>query len=291
MQRWEITGPRVLDIGEEGQRVERLKVQLVGGQVDVVTQSADEATATVQVSDVSGPPLQVSWDGRTLTVEHRPPSDPAELIAALLATVSARALVSICVPPQTRARINTATASVVASALTGGLSVNTVSGRLTLEGLRGKVDLNTVSGPAECAGLDGPLCVNTVSGAVTVQASRLPSASLNSVSGEVALDLRDGHADLSANSVSGHLTVRAPFTGYAVQASATSGQVVVDGVSYRGREARSVLRSGDESLSLRAHTVSGDVVLLHANGTPQDAPSAPPGAPDAPDAPDAEATR
>ena len=36
-QDWQIEGPRVLDIGGEGEAVRRLKVGLVAGRVDILT--------------------------------------------------------------------------------------------------------------------------------------------------------------------------------------------------------------------------------------------------------------
>ena len=54
-QEWRIEGPRVLDIGGEGERVERLEVGIVAGRVDVVTHD-DSPTARVEVTEVEGLP-------------------------------------------------------------------------------------------------------------------------------------------------------------------------------------------------------------------------------------------
>ena len=68
-QDWQIDGPKVLDIGGEGEAVRKLKVGLVAGRVDIVTHD-DSPTARLEVHSVSGKPLLVTWDGSTLKVSH-----------------------------------------------------------------------------------------------------------------------------------------------------------------------------------------------------------------------------
>ena len=166
--------------------------------------------------------------------------------------------------------------------------------------MHGSTIVNTVSGSTECADLVGEVKLNSVSGAITIQGSDIPKARINTVSGEIALDLVNTHVDVQSNSVSGDVTIRAPFSGYAVTASSATGQVIVDGQSLRGGKRgrmpsggtadgapgqSGTLRSGAESLRLRANSVSGDVILLQGRHTgagpgpqgwppegPQDAP-------------------
>ena len=68
-QEWRIEGPRVLDIGDEHERVGKLEVGIVGGRVDVVTHD-DSPTARVEITHVEGLPVKVTWDGITLRVLH-----------------------------------------------------------------------------------------------------------------------------------------------------------------------------------------------------------------------------
>ncbi|MBE3075920.1 MAG: hypothetical protein IMZ75_13420, partial [Actinobacteria bacterium] len=68
-QEWQIDGPKVLDIGNEFETVNRLTLGLVAGRADVVTHD-DSSTARLEVHEVDGPPLLVTWDGSTLQVSH-----------------------------------------------------------------------------------------------------------------------------------------------------------------------------------------------------------------------------
>lgn len=300
-EEWIVDGPRVLDIGGENERVEKVIVGIIGGHVDVVTHD-DSPTARVEVSRVEGLPLRVSWDGRTLKILHGKDMEAGLLdtLRRLVETVgSQRAHVSISVPAQAKASLSTVSAPIVASGLRRGVTANTVSGELTISDIHGDTSLNTVSGATECADLVGDVKINSVSGAVTVQSSEIPKASINTVSGEVALDVRNSRMAVKSNSVSGDVTIRAPFTGYSVAAASATGHVVVDGQSLsasftgsggpgsrRGESGGpgASLRSGDESLQLKAHSVSGNVVLLRSGarsgdpgslGSPEARPSSP----------------
>ncbi len=329
-EQWLVEGPRVIDVGSDSERVDKVVVAIVGGAVDVVTH-ADPSGARVDVSEVEGHPVRVTWDGRTLRITHGKTTDgnPLDALRGLIGmTDGQRAVVSVSVPATTRATLSTVSAPIVASGLRRGVTANTVSGEMTISDVQGRSVLNTVSGTTECADLVGDLKVNAVSGAVTVQGSDIPSASVNTVSGEILLDVVNSQLDVQSNSVSGDVTIRAPFSGYAVTASSATGQVIVDGqalLSARrggmpwqhwasgcggaqsrrtdspwtdspwtdspwterpgagapgagapgagapgagGRAAtsgRPTWRSGDESLRLRANSLSGDVVLLRAS--------------------------
>ncbi len=271
-EQWQVDGPRIIDVGSDQERIESLVVALIGGHVGVVTHS-DSPSARVEVTSVEGLPLRVSWDGHVLKVMHDKQS-AGSLFDALRRLIDQpgdqRAEVSISVPASVRVSVSTVSAGVVASGLRRGLTANTVSGELTVSDIEGTTKLNTVSGAAECAGLRGEAKLNTVSGSITVQDSDIRAAKLNTVSGGIALDLRNGRADVSSNSVSGDVTVRAPYTGYAVSASSATSQVVIDGQSF-GRAERAAwgdgrshgwaggsaatLRQGDESLRIKANSV------------------------------------
>jgi hypothetical protein len=287
-EEWLVDGPRVIDVGNDRERVEKVVVAIIGGHVDIVTHDEGYG-ARVEVSGVDGLPLRVSWDGRTLKVMHGKDGESSFLdtLRRIVEQMSGqRADVSISVPASARASVSTASAPIVASGLRRGLTANTVSGEMTISDVQGRSTVNTVSGATECADLAGEVKINSVSGAVTVQSSDIPRARINTVSGEIALDLLNGRLDVQSNSVTGDVTIRAPFTGYAVTATSATGQVIVDGQSLHsgGRSGMppggwgdgipgssggkgATLRSGDESLTLRANSVSGDVILLRATGS------------------------
>jgi len=270
-EHWQIEGPKVLDIGGEGEAVHSLKVGLVAGRVDIVTHD-DSPTARLEVHSVDGKPLLVTWDGSTLKVSHV--KDKEGNLWENLKRFSKEhdrlnARVSLSVPTRTDVTVSTVSADALVSGVRAGVKVNTVSGSLTLADVIGEVDANTVSGELECHELEGDFKGNSVSGPLTVQASRLEQVKLNTVSGDITLDLLSGTARINSNSVSGDVTVRIPAGGgYAVNAHTASGQVVIDGTSMTGPAGKrgGQLSDGDQALVVKANSISGNVVVLRAQG-------------------------
>jgi len=271
-QEWQIDGPKVLDIGDENETVTKLKVGLIAGRVDIVTHT-DSPTARLEVHEVKGQPLLVTWDGWTLKVSHVKNKD-ASLWDSVMSFTQDKgrrsARVSISVPATTDIDASTASAEALINGVRAAVKVNTVSGSLTLDDIVGDVSANTVSGDIECHDLTGDFRGNSVSGALTVQASRLGQIKLNTVSGDIALDLTHGRAQIQSNSVSGDVTVRIPAGGgYDVAAHTAAGHVVIDGQSmnasapyHRGGQ----LSDGDKGLVIKANSASGNVVVLRATG-------------------------
>lgn len=265
-QQWELDGPRVLDIGGEGERVDRLTVALVGGHIDVVTH--DAPTAQVEVQEVVGPPLKVTWNGHKLEISHvqHDGGNVWETLKSFGGSMQIKAVVSVAIPRDARTDINTVSAAAVVSGIHARTSLNTVSGDVTADDIDGRMEINGVSGTFEGRKLSGRLEANTVSGSITVQDSVLDPVELNGVSGDITLDLTNKSTRVESNTVSGDVTVRVPAGGgYRVKVSTMSGSAIVDGVKlggkwHRGGEAR----DGDESLRLEASSVSGDVVVLRA---------------------------
>lgn len=285
-QEWQIDGPKVLDIGDENERVTKLEVGVVGGRVDVVTHN-DSPTARVEVTSVEGLPVRVKWDGGTLRVIHGKDDDKniMDMLKGTFETFGKnRVVLSISVPYDARATVSSVSAAAVVSGLQNTVKVNSVSGAITVNDLRGGIDLNTVSGDIEGDALTGPTSVNTVSGPVTLQASDLPEVKVNTVSGDITLDLVSGKSRIKSNSVSGDVTVRAPFSGFDVEGNTASGQVVVDGRQLtrggggHGKHDRGGrLREGDGAMEIKANAVSGSIVVLRSSSVdsqayPQDRP-------------------
>ena len=274
---WTIDAPTVLDIGSDEEVVVALRVGLVAGQLDIVTHD-DSPTARLEVHEVVGRPLQVSWDGATVKVSHVKEKDGSlwEGLKALgKGADKLVARVSLSIPEQATVRASTVSADAFLDGMRRDTKVNTVSGTVTLDDVVGDVDANTVSGAIECHGLAGDFTGNTVSGTLTVSASRLDHVKLNTVSGDIALDLTDHHTILSSNSVSGDVTVRVPSGGgYDVSAHTMSGHVVIDGKSIPakatfgfsagGSGGSGVVHDGDGALQIKAKSVSGDVVVLRS---------------------------
>lgn len=265
-EQWELDGPKVLDVGGEGERVDALSVTLVGGHVDVVTH--DAPTAQVEVQEVNGPPLKITWNGHKLKISHvkAEGSDIWETLKSFGGSGQTRAIVSVAIPRDAKTDVNTVSAGVVVSGIHAKSSLNTVSGDVTAADLDGRIEINGVSGTFEGRDLRGRLEANTVSGAMTVHHSALDPIELNGVSGDITLDLTERAVKVESNTVSGDVTVRVPSGGgYRVKVSTMSGAAIVDGMKlggkwFRGGEAR----DGDEALRLEASSVSGDVVVLRA---------------------------
>ena len=271
-QEWQIDGPKVLDIGDENETVSRLRLGLVAGRVDIVTHD-DSPTARLEVHEVAGQPLLVSWDGSTLKVSHVKDKDASlwdsvKMFAQDKGRRSAR--VSISVPATTRINASTVSAEALINGVRATVKANTATGSLTLDDIIGEVFANTVSGDIECHALEGDFKSNSVSGALTVQASRLGQVNLNTVSGDITLDLTDGRAQIQTNSVSGDVTVRIPTGGgYDVAAHTVGGHVVIDGQSMNGNapyQRGGQLSDGDKALVIKANSVSGNVIVLRATG-------------------------
>jgi hypothetical protein len=267
-QEWQIDGPKVLDIGNENETVGKLRLALIAGRVDIVTHD-DSPTARLEVHDVAGQPLLVSWDGWTLNISHLKNKDGSfwdAMMSLGLDKGKRSARISISVPATTDINASTVSAGALINGPRASIKTNTVTGSLTLDDIVGDVDANTISGDIECHGLHGDFKGNSVSGALTVQASRLRQVKLNTVSGDITLDLTDGGAQIQSNSVSGDVTVRIPAgAGYDVAAHTASGQIVIDGQSMNGNtphQRGGRLREGDKALVIKANSVSGNVVVL-----------------------------
>lgn len=283
-EHWSIDGPKVLDVGGDGESVLALDVSLIGGHVDVVTHD-DSPTARVEVTQVHGTPLEVTWDGSGLQVSHSPVAgglaglgNLSELFgsgsAAVLAALKTRftafdhnvSRLSVSVPVGARVTVRTVSAGALVSGVGADVVVKTVSGSLMVDDVTGRTSITTVSGDVEARGLVGTTSVSSVSGAVTVSGSSLSAADLKTVSGDITLDLTNPTSVIATSSVSGDLTVRAPYAGYDVTASSVSGSVVAgDQRLDNGRPtSKARLRAGDGGLAVTTKTVSGSVTLLQA---------------------------
>ena len=107
------------------------------------------------------------------------------------------------------ASVSTVSGSIVTDGTRGPVVVNTVSGEITVRDHAGDLRLNSVSGELTASGALGRVVSSTVSGAITLDVAA-PSASVvaSSVSGDVTVRLPAGRGvNISARSLTGRVVV------------------------------------------------------------------------------------
>ncbi|WP_206448333.1 DUF4097 family beta strand repeat-containing protein [Agrococcus sp. KRD186] len=262
-ERWTIGEgqSRVIDLDA----VTALRVGIVGGSVDIV--GHDEPTARVEVHRVEGRDLTVTLEQGRLSISHPKVSwdDVWESVKALVG-VRARVELSIVVPRQVALSLGQVNASALVTGLRSRASLSTVSGAIQVESHEGDLDLNTVSGDVEVSGGTGRLSVHGVSASVTASGA-LEHIGIDTVSGEVLLDVHGSPRGITANSVSGDVTVRLD-AGQGVRATTrtVSGRGSVAGVAMPKRGGRESV-DGANAFDFSASTVSGDVTIVQRDGT------------------------
>ena len=258
---WQVDGPKVIDL--EG--VRRLKVALLGGQVDVV--GHDDPGARVEVHSVRGRDMKVRFEDGVLEVDHPQVRWDDWLETFRGFTTTAAADVSIMVPRAIALKLGAVGASVLVSGLITDASVSTITGAMVIDGVRGDLQINTVNGEITARGHNGRLSAKTVSGDVTV-AGEIPAFAVDSVSGDVLADLAGTVDSVRVNTVSGAVTVRLDSdlaTAYFI--NTVSGRMQLDDLRVSGLRGRYTAQSGvagDRRADVRVNTVSGAVSVLHA---------------------------
>ena len=257
--------------------VRKLKVSLIGGQVDVI--GHDEPTARVEVTNVAGKELKVSIDGDVLEVDH-PQWRWDNFIEAFRSwRGKAQADVTILVPRDVALTLGVISATALVSGLVTDAKLNAVSGEITTNGLIGDVDLNTVSGEFTARDHRGEVAAHTVSGDVTVSGS-VPKFSVDSVSANIYLDLFDVPYDVRTNSVSGDVTLRIDESvGVRYRINTVSGVAHLDGSTIvRGSMGKTFTHQTGSLegrwLDMSVNSVSGNlsVVRRPAGSTAADTP-------------------
>jgi len=258
---WVVTGPQVIEV--DG--VRSLRVQIVGGRIDVVTH--DEPGARLEVHSVQGRPLEVSLVDGELRVGYAFTLGGWEGFLEKFRNFrdKDRADISVAVPRDLPTKVGTVSAEGLLAGLHAKASVSTVSGSLVVDGTRGALGANTVSGEVVVRDHTGDLTLNSVSGELAASGA-LTRVHATTVSGELALDVTTGSSSIDATSVSGDVTVRLPEgEGVHVTANAVSGRLVVDGADHSSGNLpghRVDVTTGDGRSRVSASTVSGHVTLL-----------------------------
>jgi len=252
---------RVIDI----ERASKLKIGLVGGQVDVIAH--DEPGIRIEVHNVTIKDLRVESDGTQIEIDH--PQIGWDNFLEVFRNFGAggpKAEISVAVPRDIALNLGVVSAGALVSGLTEDARLNTVSGDLIVDTHTGDLNVNTVSGDVQVRGLSGSATANTVSGSVALT-GEVRKATVDSVSGAMLIDATGPVNTVSLNSVSGDATVRLDENLAAnYVARALSGRITIDGVP-RGSSGPSTFTGSRGELSgsfadVRVNTVSGDITVL-----------------------------
>ena len=252
---------RVIDI----ESASRLKVGLVGGQVDVIAH--DEPGIRIEVHDVTVKDLRIESDGTQVEIDH--PQIGWDNFLDVFRNFGAggpKAEISIAVPRAIALTLGVVSAGALISGIRNDAKLNTVSGDLIADGITGDLTTNSVSGDVQVRGLTGSINANSVSGDVAVTGS-MRKATVDTVSGSILVDAIGDMNTINLNTVSGGMTVRLDETlpaNYVLRSM--SGRLMVDGVerssggpsSYSGQ----VGELAGSFVDVRANSVSGGVTVL-----------------------------
>ena len=246
------------------------------GSVRVLGWSRAEVTVTGTLG-AGAEGLDFSGGSKHIRIEVEAEGNPHRVTSDL----------EIHVPAGSRVEINSFSADISVSDVTGAVSAETVNGSITVTGPAKEVSAHTVQGAVEITGpipsvdveaVNGPVVVkgargaveaSTVNGRLSVSGSSFDRVALEAVSGSVFFDGGlGGDADLSAQSVSGTVELSLPATVSAeVSISTFSGDVhsdfgqVASPRDRRGRHAESEFTLGGGDARISIETLSGNVTL------------------------------
>lgn len=252
---------RVIDI--EG--VRKLKIGLVGGQVDVVAH--DEPGVRIEVHGVTVKDLRIEATGDVVEIDHAQLRWDNFLEAFRnFGSGGPKAEVSVAVPRGIQLNLGVVSASALVTGLATDAKLNTVSGDIIVDGHTGDLSVNAVSGDVQIRALEGALSANSVSGDVAATGT-LRKASIDTVSGAMLVDSAGRINAVNLNTVSGDATVRIDHdlpANYVLRS--VSGRVTVDGVkrstSAPTNYSDSVGELSGSFVDVRANSVSGAVTVL-----------------------------
>jgi DUF4097 and DUF4098 domain-containing protein YvlB len=216
---------------------------------------------TVRVKSLDDKPLSETFDielgDDRVEVHHHGGFD----IGMRLFSRGSGADLRVEVPHGATVSVETGSADIDASDLSGSKSFRSASGEVTLNRLAGAVEVETVSGEIEVDG-SAPLdmALKSVSGDVSV---RVPSArrlDLGTTSGDIRLDAElAGNGPFAIRSISGDATIVARM-GFRVEAESITGDLSSDLPSKReSLPGRKVLVVGRPGPTLSFRSVSGDL--------------------------------
>lgn len=252
---------RVIDIAQ----ATRLKVGLVGGQVDVIAH--DDPGIRIEVSGVTVKDLRIESDGTQIEIDHPQLGwDNFLEVFRNFGSGGPKAEVSIAVPRSIALNLGVVSAGALVSGLANDARLNTVSGDVIVDTHTGDLTLNSVSGDVQVRGLTGAANANSVSGDVALTGS-VRKATVDTVSGSIWVDAAGAVNTINLNTVSGNSTIRLEETlpaNYVVRSM--SGKVTVDGID-RGTSGPTSFTGSTGELAgsfvdVRSNSVSGDTTVL-----------------------------
>jgi hypothetical protein len=252
---------RVIDIAQ----ATRLKVGLVGGQVDVIAH--DEPGIRIEVSGVTVKDLRIESDGTQIEIDHPQLGwDNFLEVFRNFGSGGPRAEVSVAVPRSIALNLGVVSAGALVSGLANDARLNTVSGDIIVDTHSGDLTLNSVSGDVQVRGLTGAANANSVSGDVALTGS-VRKATVDTVSGSIWVDAAGAVNTINLNTVSGNSTIRLEETlpaNYVVRSM--SGRVTIDGTD-RGNSGPTNFTGSTGELAgsfvdIRSNSVSGDTTVL-----------------------------
>ncbi|MBS2964305.1 DUF4097 family beta strand repeat protein [Actinocrinis puniceicyclus] len=259
---WKLEHPDQVALGDG---VRSVRLSAVAGRVNLI---GKDGPATLEVTKLSGPPLQVELsDSGELVVRHGEYARP-QLFQWLLAGKRMEVELSLALPPDALVDVRVLSGPVVVSNFHERVSVKGVSGEVTLAGVHGEARVSTVSGAVTAEQVTGDLAVKAVSGAITVIAGAGGAIDLSAVSGAIALDLEQPvPSSVKLQCVSGAMTVRLPHDpDVRVDLGTANGRAVssfpeVRASGMRGSQKLTGTVGGGTAV-LTGKTVSGSVTLL-----------------------------
>lgn len=259
-EKWLIDGPKVIDL----ENIQRLKVSLVGGHIDIVAH--DEPGVRVEVHSVSGKELLVQVDGDRLEIDHPQLRWDNWVDAFTSFKSNIKADVSIMLPRATALTLGVVSAEALVSGITADVSLNTVSGDVIADSVSGRLKVNSVSGETNVRSHTGSLGVNTVSGDV-IASGAITGFDGDSVSARVQLDVTGIPDAVRVNTVSGAVTLRfdpdAP-ANYTINSVGGRAQIDDTSVSARGTYTARHGNLDQSWTDVRINTVGGDINVLHS---------------------------
>jgi DUF4097 and DUF4098 domain-containing protein YvlB len=183
------------------------------------------------------------------------------------------------VPHGATVSVDTGSADISASDLSGTKSFRSASGEVTLTRLAGGLEVETVSGEIEIeGGAPIDLVAKSVSGDVHVRVPTVRRLELGTTSGDIRLDAAlDGSGPFAIRSISGDATI-VGRTGLRIEAESITGDLSSDLPSKReSLPGRKVLIVGKPGPTIAFRSVSGDLhVAEPRDAAPAtDAPAAP----------------
>lgn len=252
---------RVIDI----ESVTRLKVGLVGGQVDIIAH--DEPGIRIEVHGVTIKDLRIESSGGEVEIDHPQLGwDNFLEVFRNFGSGGPRAEVSVAVPRAIALNLGVVSAGALVSGISNDARLSTVSGDIIVDTLIGDLTVNSVSGDVQVRGLTGTLSANSVSGDVAVTGA-VRKATIDTVSGSALVDAAGDVNTINLNTVAGSSTIRLDESLPAnYVARSLSGRILIDGVERSASGPSNYTGSTGELagrfVDVRANSVSGSITVL-----------------------------